>query len=119
MQEQVRSVARVGLAALQVIGTLYVALFCWLIAAWMVDDSWAFRAAPIDWWRTAATRLGFGILIGAAAGLLLVALNKLLARAGLNVPRLGPWQVGLGAFAAIVAASAIGALYFAIRKPYM
>jgi hypothetical protein len=111
--------ARVGLVALQVIGTLYVALYCWLIAAWIVDDSWAFRAAPIDWWREAATRFGFGILLGSAAGLVLVALNRLLARAGLTVPRLGPWQIGVGAFAAIVAASAIGALYFAIRRPYM
>ncbi len=98
---------------------LYVALFCWLMTAWMADDSWAFRATPLDWWREAGVRFAQFSVVGVVAGFGLVGVNKLLSRIGLTFPRLSPWKIGFGALAIIVVVSGAGAARFILEKPYM
>src|SRR3954464_11906321 len=119
MAHLAKSVGRSITAALQIALVFYLTISTWLASARMAQDEWAATASTQDWWWAAALRFGEGLFCAAAVGLFLWWLNRLLSRAGLAFS--GIWSrafawlsVGL-----IAVASAVGAVQFAVDKPYM
>jgi hypothetical protein len=104
-------IAETGIAA-------YITFVVWLLFAWMVDDSVAFRMAPTDWYIEAGKRLLVGILLGGIFGTvaslvnrrwLVPAFPKSLFATHLAFA-LG-FCIGLGAL--------FGSIEFAVTKPFM
>jgi|ERR671912_186803 hypothetical protein len=97
----------------------YLALLAWLLSAWMVDDSRAFRMAASDWYVEGAWRFGTVVVVGALFGVLTHVINRrwLYPRLG-SASRLGPlWAVLLAAF--VVLSGAAGTALFVATKPFM
>jgi hypothetical protein len=114
-----KSVGRSISAALQIAAVLYLALVIWVAVGWMAQDEWAASASTQDWWWAAAKRFGEGLFWAAVVGLVLWWLNRLLSRVGLTFS--GAWSgaIAWASFGLIAVASAIGAIHFAIHKPFM
>jgi hypothetical protein len=97
----------------------YVALLTWLLSAWMVDDSQAFRMERADWYLEGARRFVWAVVVGSLFGAVVYAANRRWV-AGLlpGSPRLGGRAAVLCALA-IVLSGAAGALYFVTTRPFM
>ena len=119
MSELAVKILRSVSSMLQLIGVAYLTLIAWLTSTWMVDDGWAARAGDADWWMLAVTRAGLGVLAAAVAGGSLLVLNHGLARWRLGFAGLRPVPVAWMGAGAIGAASVIGAIYFAVERPFM
>ena len=119
MAHLAKSVGRSISAALQIALIFYLTISTWLVSGWMAQDEWAATASTQDWWWAAALRFGAGALCAAVVGLLLWLFNRLLSRAGLAFS--GAWSRAIAwlSFGLIAVASAVGAVQFAVDKPYM
>lgn len=97
----------------------YGMLLAFLLTAWMETNSFAVRATEINWWIESAKRL---FLVGVAAivfAAMLWLANKVLFRwLGYQNRRLALFSAG-AAFLLIVAAGTIGAVNFAVTKPFI
>jgi hypothetical protein len=97
---------------------VYITVVVWLLSAWMVDDSVAFRMTPTDWYIEAGKRLLVGVLLGGMFGTLAGLVNRRwVVRAfpkSVVVPHLAAvlgFCIGLGAL--------FGSIEFAVTKPFM
>jgi hypothetical protein len=97
----------------------YVMLLAFLLTVWMESDSFAVRAAEIDWWIESAKRL---FVVGGAATVFAVTLwliNKPLFRwLGYRNQRLSLFSA-VAVFLLVIAAGIIGAVNFVVTKPFM
>jgi len=114
--KQVASIAAMFIELL-VLG--YAMFMAFLLTVWIETHSFANRATEIDWWIEGGKRL-FVVCVAAAlfAGILLP-LNKVLFRwLGFENRRYATFSAAV-AFLLIVAAGIIGAVNFAITKPFI
>ena len=119
MAQLAKSVAWALLAVLQVAAALYLALVVGGVSGWMADDGWAATATVEDWWREAALRFGKGVFWATITGIAIWGINRLFLRSGLSISRIWPRLLAWIGFGVIAAASAIGAIQFAVEKPSM
>lgn len=95
------------------------AFVAWLNAVWMVDDAVAARMQAVDWHLEAVKRGTLAVVIAAAFGGLMMAVNRRWL-----APLAPQWTAWLRRLAVILAsgiaaADAAGALEFAWTKPFM
>jgi small-conductance mechanosensitive channel len=107
-------IAAAGLIA-EVFGAGYVGLVAWLIGAWMVSDSVAFRMVPSDWYVEAVVRFFQASIIAAVFGIVAHFFNGWALASRPGIAKLLTWVV----FGGIWIAGLAGAVDFAVRKPYM
>jgi hypothetical protein len=114
-----KSIGRSISASLQVAAVLYLTVGFWLASQWMAQDEWAASAHTSDWWLAAAFRFGNGLFWAAIVGLALWWINRLLSRVELSFSGAWPRGIAWTGFGLIAAASAVGAVQFAIDRPFM
>jgi hypothetical protein len=119
MATSAKSIGRSISAALQVGAVLYLTVAFWVASQWMAQDEWAATAGTEDWWLAAAMRFGVGLFWAAVVGLALWWLNRWLSRVELSFAGVWPRAIAWTSFGLIAAASAIGALQFAVERPFM
>ena len=97
----------------------YAILMAYLISVWMESDSFAYSATEIDWWIEAGKRFVISSgLAFALAGLVWLVNKPLLKRLGFkneSLPAITASVFG----GSLCIASLIGAIVFAITKPFM
>jgi hypothetical protein len=118
MSEAVASIARVLIATLQGVGVIYVALVAWISSSWMTDDSWAARATDGDWWLLAGKRSLIGLAMALTVGVVLLVINRALMYWKLESASARPLRTALIGALVVAAASAAGAIQFAIQRPW-
>jgi hypothetical protein len=118
MPDVVVLIARVVSTCVQFFAVLYVAFIAWLVSAWMADDSWAAVANDADWWLEAGRRWAVGLGAAVVIGGLLLVLNYALVRWNLAAPRARPMRSAIIGASIVAAASAAGAIQFAIERPW-
>ena len=97
----------------------YVALVVWLLSVWMVDDSQAARMVPSDWYIEAVRRFGAGIAVALVFGALAYLVNRRWVAALLpNSPSLA-LRAALLLACCIGLFGGVGAIQFAVTKPFM
>ncbi len=111
-----RLVLAVLLLAAEAALAMYLFLLAWLLRAWIVDDTAAFRVTPSDCYVEAARRFGVAVLIAVAFGGPAYAVNGRWLWG--SVPRFGR-RAAVALAACIALAGAWGAVRFVIDTPYM
>ena len=119
MSELAGIVARAVSATVQFLGVAFAAFLAWLMSGWMVDDSWAERASDADWWFEAGRRTAVGLLGALIVGCVLFVLNRSLAHWKLASPAARPIRAAILGASVVAAASTVGAVMFAIDRPFM
>jgi len=119
MSQVAKSVGRSILAGAQIAAVFYLTIATWLAVSWMAQDEWAAGASTRDWWWAAAFRFATGLFCAAVVGLALWWLNLLLSRVGLAFSGAWPRTIAWVSIGLIALASAIGAVQFAIERPFM
>jgi hypothetical protein len=118
MSEVAANIARVVIATLEGVGVIFVALVAWSANTWMADDSWAARATDADWWLLAGRRSLSGFAMALVVGVLLLAINRALIYWKLESPRARPLRTASIGALVVAAASADGAIQFAVQRPW-
>jgi hypothetical protein len=111
-------VVRIVSIGVQFFAVLYMALVAWLVSGWMADDSWAAVANDADWWLEAGRRWAEGLGAAIVIGAVVLLLNRALAHWNLAAPRPGPLRSAIIGASIVAAASAAGAIRFAIERPW-
>ena len=97
----------------------YAMLMAFLLTVWIETDSFANRAAEVDWWIEGGKRL---VVVSAAAVLfaaILMSVNKMVFRwIGFEDQRFASYSAGV-AFLMIVMAGITGAVNFGLAKPFI
>jgi len=97
----------------------YAMFMAFLLTVWIETDSFAMRATEIDWWIEGVKRLFVVVVVAAIFAAILLPVNKVLLRSlGFENRRFVSYSVG-AAFLLIVVVGIIGAINFAITKPYI
>jgi hypothetical protein len=118
MSEVAANIARVLIATVQAVGVIYVALVAWLASSFMADDSWAARATDADWWLLAGKRSLTGLALALVVGVVLLAVNYVMIYWKLESRAARPLRTALIGVVVVAAASLVGALQFAIARPW-
>jgi hypothetical protein len=118
MSEVAANIARVLIATAQGIGVIYMALVAWLASSFMADDSWAARATDVDWWLLAGKRSLIGLTMALVVGVVLLAVNHAMIYWKLESRAARPRRTALIGAAVVAGASLVGALQFAIERPW-
>lgn len=110
---------RIVVAAAQLLMLVYVVLWGFLFGAWMESDDFAHFASGSDWWLEAGRRF---LAATALAAVLAAAVwwgnRYLFAWVGFEYKRLPLFAAGT-IFVGMCGSSLVGALVFAITKPYL
>lgn len=104
--------------SLEALAIAYLSFVSYFSSVWFVEDSQAFSMSSLDGWLVAGFRAAIGCSVAAGFGGLLVFMNRALAR-WLPVTRRLALPVGGGAASVVSLGAMIGALEFAITKPYV
>ena len=97
----------------------YAMFMAFLLTVWIETNGFAMRATEIDWWIEGGKRLFVvGVVAAIIAAILLPVNNVLFRWFGFENPRYVSYSAG-AVFLLIVAAGIIGAINFAITKPYI
>ena len=97
----------------------HVAVVVWLLAVWMVDDSQAARMVPSDWYIEAVRRFAVGTAVGFVFGAVAYLVNRRwVAPLAPNSPSLA-LRAALLLACCIGLAGGVGAIQFAVTKPFM
>ncbi|MGV3520279.1 hypothetical protein [Luteitalea sp.] len=97
----------------------YVSWVVYLLSTWMVDDAVAARMAPMDWYSTAAKRLGLSLVVGAAVAGAVHDVNRRWVVAPFGGSRRHAVRAALVLGACVVLAGVLGATRFVIVRPFM
>jgi hypothetical protein len=93
----------------------YLGFIAFMMSAWMIDDSLAFRLTERGWTWIAVQRVALWSVVGLACWLIIVGVNRFaMPRVGLKARRSSFW-LGLAVALAIVGASIAGAIRFVER----
>ena len=108
--------AAVTAAELLVAG--WIGFVTWLMSHWMIDDATAMQMTDADWNAGAASRAAIALAVGAAIALLFAPVHRRWAAPAFARSRWFarlPWLMG----ATVATAGAIGAVQFAIERPFV
>jgi hypothetical protein len=96
----------------------YLTTVVWVMTRWPDSEAVAYRMRGWDWWKAGASHFLAGSLVGLVGGGTVFIANRPVMRwLGVEGKRI-PLGIAGSFAAAIVLAAFIGALSFAIRKPY-
>lgn len=99
----------------ETVGTGYLSLLAYQMGAWMVDDSVAFQMALGDWYLEAGKRVLEVCVLAFVFGIVAHLFNRWALRSRRPIAKL---LTGI-ASGAICVSGLVGAVEFALRKPYM
>jgi hypothetical protein len=107
-------IVTVGLL-LEGVGAAYLCLIGYLMGVWMVGDSVAFRMTSSDWYLEGVKRFAEVCVLAAVSALVVHLFNRWALCSRMPAARL----VSVLVFSAICVSGLVGAVEFAVKKPYM
>jgi len=99
----------------EAVGTGYLSLIAYLMGVWMVGDSVAFRMTSSDWYVEGAKRFAEVCVLAAVSAAVAHLFNRWAFRSRMAAARL----LSVLVFSAICVSGLVGAVEFAVKKPYM
>jgi len=110
-----RTLIATGGVLVEILATAYLILIAYLIGVWMMNDSVAFRMTPADWYLEALTRFGQSSIVAALLGIPSHYFNRWAFRSRPTIGMVLTWV----AFGSVSISGLLGAVEFAVTKPYM
>ncbi len=94
-------------------------LIAFLMGSWMESDAFAYSASELDWWKVAVKRFLVLSVLSVVASAIVWMINKpLFAWSGFKNKRLPVITAGV-TLVSFGVAGLVGAITFAVTKPYM
>ena len=110
---------RIAIILLEMFVIVNAILIVFLMTTWMEDHTFATSASEIDWWIIAGQKFLVAIVLSVVASILLLLVNRpLFIWSGFTNERL-PYITAKIMFISLFISSLIGAIIFAVEKPYI
>lgn len=113
------SLIRIVIILIELSILLFLMSMVFLTTSWIADDSFAVSASELDWWLIAGQRLLITVVFSVIASIILWRINKpLFAWSRFSIERL-PNTTAIIFFVGLFLSALVGAVYFAVEKPYI